>query len=44
MEMIRIFKTFQIIQYIIAFVILIISWKKALSLKREVANEKQYNK
>lgn len=43
MEMIRIFKTFQIIQYIIAFVIFIISWKKALSLKIEVVNEKQYN-
>ena len=43
MEMIRIFKILQIIQYIVSFILLIISWKKALSLKREVANEKQYN-
>ena len=43
MEMIRIFKILQIIQYVVSFILLIISWKKALSLKMEVANEKQYN-
>ena len=43
MEIIKIFKTLQMIQYGIAFVILIISWKKALSLKTDIINEKQYD-
>lgn len=43
MEIIKIFKILQIIQYIVAFIFLIISWKKALSLKRDMANEKQYD-
>lgn len=43
MEIIKIFKILQMIQYGIAFVILIISWKKALSLKADIVNEKRYD-
>lgn len=43
MEIIKIFKILQMIQYGIAFVILIVSWKKALSLKTDILNERQYD-
>ena len=43
MEIIKIFKILQIIQYVVSVILLIISWKKALSLKRDIINEKQYD-
>ena len=43
MEIIKIFKTLQMIQYGIAFVVLIISWENALSLKADIVNEKRYD-
>ena len=43
MEIIKIFKILQIIQYVVSFILLIISWKKALSLKRDIITEKQYD-
>lgn len=43
MEIIKIFKILQIIQYVVSFIFLIISWKKALSLKRDIITEKQYD-
>lgn len=43
MEIIKIFKILQIIQYVVSFILLIISWKKSLSLKTDIINEKQYD-